>query len=61
MPASLRLGGWRSVGALVVVAAVATGIGQTGAGHSLLEKVGLTQRPTGYTALYFGSRTSRCR
>ena len=49
----LRLGGWRSVGALVVVAAAATGIGQTGAGHALLERAGLIQRPTGYTALYF--------
>ena len=56
MPASLlRPGGWRSVGALVVVAAAATGIGQTGAGHALLEKAGLTQRPAGYTALYFGT------
>ena len=53
----LRLGGWRSVGALVVVAAAATGIGQTGAGHALLEKAGLIQRPTGYTALYFGDPT----
>lgn len=53
----LRLGGWRSVGALVVVAAAATGIGQTGAGHALLEKAGLTQRPAGYTALYFGKPT----
>jgi hypothetical protein len=58
MPASLlRLGGWRSVGALVVVAAAATGIGQTGAGHALLEKADLIQRPTGYTALYFGDPT----
>ncbi len=58
MPASLlRLGGWRSVGALVVVAAAATGIGQTGAGHALLEKAGLIQRPTGYTALYFRDPT----
>lgn len=58
MPASLlRLGGWRSVGALVVVAAAATGIGQTGAGHALLEKAGLIQRPAGYTALYFGKPT----
>ena len=57
MPASLlRLGGWRSVGALVVVAAAATGIGQTGAGHALLEKAGLIQRP-GHTALYFGKPT----
>ena len=53
----LRLGGWRSVGALVVVAAAATGIGQTGAGHALLEKAGLIQRPVGYTALYFGKPT----
>ena len=53
MPASLRLGGWRSVGALVMVAAVAAGIGQAGAGHSLLEKVGLIQQPTGYTTLSF--------
>lgn len=51
----LRLGGWRSVGALVATAAVVTGIGQTGAGHSLLEKAGLIQRPTPYTALSFGS------
>lgn len=51
----LRLGGWRSVGALVAVAALLTGIGQTGAGHSLLEKAGLTQRPVGYTALSFWS------
>jgi hypothetical protein len=49
----LRLGGWRSVGALVVVAAAATGIGQTGVGHALLERAGLTQRPAGYTALSF--------
>lgn len=49
----LRLGGWRSVGALVVVAAAATGIGQTGAGHALLEKAGLIQRPAIYTALSF--------
>jgi hypothetical protein len=49
----LRLGGWRSVGALVVVAAAAAGIGQTGAGHALLEKAGLIQRPSGYTALSF--------
>jgi hypothetical protein len=54
----LRLGGWRSVGALVVVAAAATGIGQTGAGHALLEKAGLIQRPTGYTALYFRDPTN---
>lgn len=54
MPASLlRLGGWRSVGAIVVVAAAATGIGQTGAGHGLLEKAGLIQRPASYTALSF--------
>lgn len=54
MPATLlRLGGWRSVAALVVVTALAAGIGQTGAGHSLLEKAGLIQRPTGYTALSF--------
>jgi len=53
----LRLGGWRSVGALVVVAAAATGIGQTGAGHALLERAGLIQRPTVYTALYFGDPT----
>ncbi|HTT54258.1 MAG TPA: hypothetical protein VMH35_22940 [Streptosporangiaceae bacterium] len=54
MPASLpRLGGWRSVAALVVIAALVTGIGQTGAGHSVLEKAGLIQRPTPYTALSF--------
>jgi hypothetical protein len=54
MPASLpRLGGWRSVGVLVAAAAVVTGIGQTGAGHSALENAGLIQRPTGYTALTF--------
>jgi hypothetical protein len=53
----LRLGGWRSVGALVVVAAAATGIGQTGVGHGLLERAGLTQRPAGYTALYFTDPT----
>jgi hypothetical protein len=51
----LRLGGWRSVGALVAVGAVLTGIGQTRAGHSLLEKAGLIQRPTPYTALSFTS------
>lgn len=56
MPASLlHLGGWRSVGALVAAAAVVTGIGQIGAGHSVLEKAGLIQRPTGYTALSFAS------
>ncbi len=49
----LRLGGWRSVGALVATAAVVTGIGQTGAGHSVLEMAGLIQRPTGYTGLSF--------
>jgi len=49
----LRLGGWRSVGALAVVAVAATGIGQTGTGHALLEKAGLIQRPSGYTALSF--------
>jgi hypothetical protein len=49
-----RLGGWRSVAALVLAAAAVTGIGQTGAGHSLLEKAGLIQQPTGYTALAFG-------
>lgn len=49
----LRLGGWRSVAALVVVAAAATGIGQTGAGHTLLEKAGLIQRPAVFTALSF--------
>jgi|HubBroStandDraft_3_1064219.scaffolds.fasta_scaffold43005_2 hypothetical protein len=49
----LRLGGWRSVAALVVVAGVATGIGQTGVGHALLEKAGLIQRPAVYTALSF--------
>lgn len=49
----LRLGGWRSVAALVVVAAAATGIGQTGAGHALLEKAGLIQRPAAFTALSF--------
>jgi hypothetical protein len=54
MPASLvRLGGWRSVGALVVVAAVVTGIAQTGAGLSLLEKAGLIERSSTYTALAF--------
>ena len=48
MPASpLRLGGWRSVGALAVIAALAAGIGQTGAGHAVLEKVGLVQRTAG--------------
>lgn len=51
--ALLRLGGWRSVGALVVVAAAATGISQTGAGHTLLEKAGLIQRPAVFTALSF--------
>jgi hypothetical protein len=49
----LRLGGWRSVAALVVVAAAATGIGQTGVGHALLEKAGLIQRPAVFTALSF--------
>ena len=49
----LRLGGWRSVGALAVVAVAATGIGQTGTGHALLEKAGLIQRPASYTALSF--------
>jgi hypothetical protein len=51
----LRLGGWRSVGALVAAAAVVTGIGQSGVGHSLLEKAGLIQRATPYTALSFPS------
>ncbi len=56
MPATLlRLGGWRSVAALVLVAAAVTGIGQTGAGHSLLEKAGLIQQTTGYTALTFST------
>lgn len=59
MPASLpRLGGWRSVAALVAAAAVVTGIGQTGAGHSVLEKAGLIQRPNPYTALSFVSPSS---
>jgi hypothetical protein len=49
----LRLGGWRSVGALVVVAAAVTGIGQTGTGHALLQKAGLIRQPAGYTALSF--------
>jgi hypothetical protein len=49
----LRLGGWRSVAALVVVAAAATGIGQARAGHALLEKAGLIQRPAVFTALSF--------
>ncbi|MGP7996200.1 MAG: hypothetical protein ACLPKI_02510 [Streptosporangiaceae bacterium] len=54
MPASLlRLGGWRSVGALVLVAAVVTGIGQTGAGHSVLQRAGLIEQPAPYTALMF--------
>ena len=47
----LRLGGWRSVGALVVVAAAATGIGRSQ--PRTAGKAGLIQRPTGYTALYF--------
>jgi hypothetical protein len=49
----LRLGGWRSVGALVVVAAAVTGIGQTGTGHALLQRAGLIRQPAGYTALSF--------
>jgi uncharacterized SAM-binding protein YcdF (DUF218 family) len=49
---------WRGLVTLVAVVALAVGIGQTGAGHAMLQKAGLFQRPASYTSLAFSKRPS---
>ena len=46
------MGWWRWIG-LIAVLAVASGLIQTGAGHSLLQRAGLVAEPVDYTALSF--------
>lgn len=49
---------WWSVVALVAVVAASAGVAQTGFGHSLLQKAGLTAAPAPYTALAFAQPQS---
>jgi hypothetical protein len=44
---------WRGMVALVAVVAVAASIAQTSAGHAMLRKAGLFEKPTSYTSLAF--------
>jgi hypothetical protein len=44
---------WREVAALLVILAVAAGIGQTGFGNSLLRGAGLFKTSSNYTSLAF--------
>jgi hypothetical protein len=48
-----RMTRWRGVAVQVAVIAVAAGIAQTSAGHTLLRRVGLFQAPSSYTSLAF--------
>ena len=48
------MGWWRWIG-LIAVLAVASGLIQTGAGHSLLQRAGLVAEPVDYTALSFAN------
>lgn len=44
---------WGGLVALVAVVTLAVGAAQTGVGHSILQRTGLFEEPTGYTSLAF--------
>jgi hypothetical protein len=50
---SRRMAGWPGAVALGALAAVAVGMGQTSAGHRILQDAGLVAAPVSYTSLAF--------